>query len=155
MNLLNLRAVAYRPGGGAGNTIELFHSRSFPMEHYHAVVWIDQDAAHVIHFKPDESEELTVHAKHTQHRKRGLTEGEHTDHEYFSLVEAALAGAKEILIVGPAGAKHELEKHMSLHAKALAACVVGVESADHPTDGQILQLARKYFRAADRLGQTS
>jgi stalled ribosome rescue protein Dom34 len=130
------------------------------MDHFHAVVWIDHDEAHVIHFNPDESEELTVHSKHRRghlHHKRGqLGDGRAPeDHDYYDLVETALAGAKEILIVGPASAKDELEKHMKHHAKALAACIVGVERVDHPSDGQILQLARKYFKAADRLVQAT
>ena len=130
------------------------------MEHFHAVVWIDHDEAHVIHFDPDESEELTVHSKHRRghlHHKRGQLGDGHApeDHDYYVLVETALAGAKEILIVGPASAKDELEKHMKHHAKALAACIVGVERVDHPSDRQILQLARKYFKVADRLGQAT
>jgi hypothetical protein len=77
------------------------------------------------------------------------------DHGYYGLVETALAGAQEILIVGPASAKEELEKHMKQHAKALAAGIVGVERADHPSDGQILKLARKYFTAVDKVRQTT
>jgi hypothetical protein len=130
------------------------------MEHFHAVVWIDHDEAHVIHFNPDESVELTVYSKHRRshlHHKRGQLGDGHApvDHDYYGIVETALAGAKEILIVGPANAKDELEKHMKQHAKALALCIVGVERVDHPTDGQILKLARKYFKASDRLAQTT
>ena len=90
------------------------------------------------------------------HHKRGQLGDGHApeDPDYYGLVERALAGAREILIVGPANAKDELEKHMKHHAKALADCIVGVERVDHPTDGQILKLARKYFKAADRLVQT-
>jgi stalled ribosome rescue protein Dom34 len=130
------------------------------MERFHAVVWIDHDEAHVIHFNPDEAAELTVHSKHRRghlHHKSGqIGDGRAPeDHDYFGLVEKALAGATDILIVGPASAKDELEKHIKRHAKALAACIVGVKRVDHPTDGQILKLARKYFLAADRLGQTT
>lgn len=126
------------------------------MEHFQAVVWIDHDEAHVIHFNRDQSDELTVHSKHRRghlHHKRGqLGDGKAPeDHEYYGLVETALAGAYEILIVGPASAKGELEKHMKEHAKELALCIVAVEPVDHPTDGQILKLARKYFKAAERL----
>jgi hypothetical protein len=127
------------------------------MQHVHAVVWIDHDEAHVIHFNPDESEGLTVHSKprreHLHHKSGQLGDGHApVDHDYYGLVEAALAGAQEILIVGPASAKDELAKHMRHHAKALAIGIVGVERVDHPSDGQILKLARKYFKAADKLG---
>lgn len=125
-------------------------------QHFHAVVWIDHEQAHVIHFNPDEAEELVIHSRHPNthlHHKRGSAgagrAGE--DRHYFEQVEKALAGAKEILIAGPANAKEALKKHMEQHARALAASIVGVESADHPTDGQLLKFARKYFKAADRM----
>lgn len=130
------------------------------MTHFHAVVWIDHDEAHVIHFNPDEAEELKVHSKHRSghlHHKAGqLGDGRApVDHDYYGQVEQALAGAQEILIVGPANSKLELEKHMQKHAKALADCIIGVETVDHPSDGQLLDLARKFFTAADRMVQTT
>jgi stalled ribosome rescue protein Dom34 len=126
------------------------------MEHVHAVVWIDHDEAHVIHFNAEQSEELTVHSKHRRshlHHKSGQIGAGRTpaDQSYLHEVAEALAGAGKILIVGPANAKAELEKHLRHHDKALAAAVVGIEAADHPSDGEILKLARKYFDGADRM----
>ena len=126
------------------------------MKHIHAVAWIDHKEAHIIHFNADQSEELTVHSKHRKshlHHKSGqLGDGRAPeDHVFYQAASDALIGAEKILIVGPANAKSELEKHMKRHAKDLAACIVGMETVDHPTDGQILKLARKYFNAADRM----
>jgi hypothetical protein len=130
--------------------------KDFPMTNIYAVAWIDHDEAHIIHFNADESEELTLHSKHRKshlHHKSGqIGDGRAPeDHTFYQEVSTALVGAEKILIVGPANAKSELEKHMRHHDKDLAACIVGVETVDHPTDGQILQLARKYFNVADRL----
>jgi stalled ribosome rescue protein Dom34 len=126
------------------------------MTHAHAVAWIDHDEAHIIHFNADESEQLTVHSKHRKghlHHKSGqLGDGRAPeDHAFYQAASDALIGAEKILIVGPASAKSELEKHMTHHAKDLATRIVGVEPVDHPTDGQILKLARKYFGVADRI----
>lgn len=126
------------------------------MPHFHAVVWIDHQQAHVIHFNPDAAETLVIHAAHANqhlHHKRGEIGAGRAgaDTHYFEQVEAALAGAGEILITGPANAKDELVKHMHTHAKALADRIVAVENADHPSDAQLLQMARKYFKAADRM----
>jgi hypothetical protein len=76
---------------------------------------------------------------------------EASDHAFYQEAANALIGAEKIPIVGPANAKSELEKHMKRHAKELAARIVGLETVDHPTDGQILRLARKYFNAAEML----
>ncbi|HEX9390302.1 MAG TPA: translational machinery protein [Usitatibacteraceae bacterium] len=125
------------------------------MTHSHAVAWIDHGEAHIIHFNADESEQLTVHSKHRNshlHHKNGqIGDGRAPeDQQFYHEVANALQGAEKILIVGPANAKSELEKHMKHHDKDLAAGIVGVETVDHPTDGQVLQLARKHFTAADR-----
>ena len=123
------------------------------MKHSHAVAWIDHDEAHIIHFNAEESEQLTVHSKHRKnhlhHKSGNIGDGRAPeDHQFYQEVSDALVSAEKILIVGPANAKLELEKHMKHHAKNLAGGIVGVESFDHPTDGQILQMARKHFYTA-------
>ena len=123
------------------------------MKHSHAVAWIDHDEAHIIHFNAEESEQLTVHSKHRKnhlhHKSGNIGDGRAPeDHQFYQEVSDALVSAEKILIVGPANAKLELEKHMKHHAKNLAGGIVGVESVDHPTDGQILQMARKHFYTA-------
>lgn len=126
------------------------------MKHIHAVAWIDHNEAHILHFNADESEQLTVHSKHRKghlHHKSGqVGDGRSAeDRPFYQAASDALMGAEKILIVGPANAKSELEKHMKHHARDLAACIVGVETVDHPSDGQILKLARKYFDVAERI----
>lgn len=73
------------------------------------------------------------------------------DNAYYHGVVEALAGAKEILVVGPGQAKVHLIKHIHAHDPLLADKVVGVETVDHPTDGQLVAYARKYFVAKERM----
>jgi hypothetical protein len=127
------------------------------MDYRHAIVWIDHDEAHIIQFDPDGSEELVLRAKHRRghlHHKRGQIGSGHAaeDHVYHRAVEEALSGTGEILIVGPANERIELQKHMKDHAKQVFDHVIGVEAVDHPSSGELLKLARRFFRAADRLG---
>ena len=126
------------------------------MSLYHAVVWIDHQEAHVLHFTPDAVEKTLVHAhakdRKTHHRKGVIGAGKAPeDREYFDKIAASLAGAAEILIVGPAQAKEEFARYLQKHAHDLAAKVVAVEAADHPSDGELLKLARHYFVGADRM----
>ena len=126
------------------------------MSHYHAVVWIDHKEAHVLHFTPDEAEKVLVHAhpKHRQtHHSKGVIGGGKApeDREYFGRVADSLRGAMEILVVGPAQAKDEFARHLQKHAHDLAGKLVAVEVADHPSDGELLRLARHYFVGADRM----
>jgi len=66
-------------------------------------------------------------------------------------VVKAVGSAGSILITGPANAKHELVKHIQRHDPQLMARVAAVETLDHPTDGALLDHARRYFKAADRM----
>jgi len=66
-------------------------------------------------------------------------------------VVEAVADANEILIVGPGSAKLELIKHIYKHDANIASRVVGVETVDHPTDGQLLAYAKKSFLRIDNL----
>ena len=62
--------------------------------------------------------------------------------------------AQEILVVGPANAKIEFIKHLDAHAHDLKKKVVAVETVDHPSDGQLLEYARKHFRPIDQMRGT-
>ena len=128
------------------------------MSHYHAVVWLDHSEAHVFHFSPDEVEKFNAHSSRPrshQHHKRGAVGSGHAqeDHAYYHHIGELLKGAHEILVVGPAKAKLELIKHIHKHHNELVDKVVGVETLDHPTDGQLVAYARKYFHAKDRMIQ--
>ena len=126
------------------------------MSHYHALVWIDHVEAHVMHISPDDVEKSVIHPNsphHKLHSKVGtLGPGRAPeDHDYYHRVALALDGASEILIVGPAQAKLQLLKHIHAHDAALVNKVVGVETVDHPSDGQLVAYARKYFLAKDQM----
>jgi stalled ribosome rescue protein Dom34 len=125
------------------------------MSHYHAVVWLDHVEAHVLHFTREDVQNKLVHGKPHRHlhHKRGAQASGHAaeDPEYFRQVADALAGAEQILVVGPANAKTEFVKHLDVHAHELRKKVVAVETVDHPSDGQLLAYARKHFRAIDQM----
>ena len=42
-------------------------------------------------------------------------------------------------------------KHLQKHDPAVAGKEVGIESVDHPSDGQLLAYARHYFVKTDQL----
>jgi len=126
------------------------------MAHYHAVVWIDHQNATAWHFTPTEQESTHVHARdqHLRVHSRKSTHGGHkspADPHFFDDVAQALAGAHEILLLGPAQTKHEFAVYLGDKYPQLAKAIVAVESADHPSDAQVLSYARKHFPALDRM----
>jgi hypothetical protein len=124
--------------------------------HYHAIVWIDHREARIFHFNLDESEELVLHpdnpTRHIHHKANTIGSGHSAvDQKYLEAVAESVADAGAVLIAGPGSAKTELAAHMHSHEPLLAREIVGVETVDHPSDAQLVALARKYMKAADRM----
>lgn len=122
----------------------------------HVVVWIDHQEAHVIQFNAEASasEIIKTNSKHKHvHQKSGVLGAGHanSDQNYLHDVALAISGAGEILIVGPGSAKLELLKHVNKHDPKVSEKIVGVETIDHPSDGQLLAYAKKYFIRVDNL----
>ena len=116
----------------------------------HAIVWLDQAEAHVIHFSRNAAESEVIKTT-SQHKKDGVDGNNRAVDStgYMDDVAAALLPSKEILIVGPGQEKLAFIKHLNKSHAAIADKVVSVETVDHPTDGQLLEYARKYFAQED------
>jgi len=124
--------------------------------HKHVAIWIDHKEAHIFHIHPDKIDETTVKApEHVYHRHPKGPEGgrEHPDDakRFFHEVARSLDAAEEILLVGPSTGKLELLRYLHKHNHALESRIVGVETVDHPTDGQLVAYAKKYFKRSDQM----
>jgi len=122
----------------------------------HVVVWIDHAEAHVVHFNPEsaKNEVIKTHSTHPHlHVKSGIAGSGRVPEnaQYFDDVAKAIKEALEILIVGPGQEKLALMKYLTKHHPETAEKVVSIETLDHPSDGQILAYARKFFVKADRM----
>ena len=123
----------------------------------YVATWIDHKEARIFHIHPERIDEVTVTAplQNIHHKHPRGAEGikEHPDDakRFFHEVARALEGTEEVLIVGPSTAKLEFFRYVHKHDHALEPRIVGIETVDHPTDGQIVAYAKKYFKLADRI----
>ncbi len=129
---------------------------SFMITNRHAIVWLDHAQAHVIVFDADMSSTQVVRPQggppHIHHKANSMDSGHlPEDQSYLHAVGQALKGANTVMVAGPANAKLELMKHIARHDPQLLDKVSSVQTVDHPTDGQLLDLGRRYFKAADRM----
>ena len=62
---------------------------------------------------------------------------------YYNELISCIRDAESILIFGPGEAKGELKKH--LEREGLGGRIIGVETVDEMTDGQIAAKVRQYF----------
>jgi len=122
--------------------------------HYHAVVWIDHHEARVFHFSPSDVERLVLHpdhpTRHIHHKANSIGSGHAAeDQAFLDAVARSIADAGAVLVTGPANAKTELVKHIQKHEPNLMKIIVGVETVDHPSDGELVAHARRYFKVED------
>jgi stalled ribosome rescue protein Dom34 len=122
--------------------------------HYHAVVWIDHKRARIFHFNVEDADKTLVkdHVVRDIHPREKRT-GQRVEENkpFFEDVAKAIADADAILIVGPAQEKDFFAKFLAEKHPLIRTHVEGVEKADHPTDGELVDHARRYVKAADRM----
>ena len=109
----------------------------------HAVVLIDHHTAQVLQFDADHvlSQKVKAHTHHTkQHGSSARTE-----HEFFGEVCDALAGVAEVMVTGAHTAQADFRRYVDKHRAAVAKNIVAWETVDHPSDNQLVALARKHF----------
>ncbi len=126
------------------------------MTFHHAVVWLDHTKAQVIHFdlKAAESESLKTHSSHPHPQSKfgDQKHGNASDNTaFFADIAVALKDSLEILIVGPGDEKTAFMKYLTEQVPAVAEKIKGVETVDHPSEGQLLAYARKHFVSAGGL----
>ena len=124
--------------------------------HTHAVVWLDFKEAHVFLFNAEDVERQRIKAhtpSHKIHQKAGIIGSGHS-HDgkaYFDSIIEVLSGTSEWLVTGPAATKNEFVSYVEKHAPQLKSRLIGIEAMDHPTDGELLDHARRFFKAADKM----
>jgi len=114
------------------------------------LVWIDHQEARIFDVAAEKPAATVVSApKHQFHRHPKGPSSEHNHPSdaahFFGDVTRALEGTRQILLVGPSSAKLQFLRFLGNHHPAVEARVVGIETVDHPTDGQLLAHAKSYF----------
>ena len=126
------------------------------MHHSHAIVWMDSREAHIFRFSPDDVERQRIRShspfRRVHHRAGVIGAGHvHADHHYFEDIGTALTGVEEWLLTGPGMAKLEMARHVAQTQPDLQHSLCGVQTSDHPTDGALLDQARRAFKSIDRM----
>ncbi len=118
--------------------------------HFHAIIWIDHSQARIFHLGLSGEDEINLHprlpTRHLHHKANSIGSGHAPpDPKFLADVMKAVRDAGEILIIGPSTAKTELARYLRDEDPELARRVVGVEAADHPSDGEIIAYAKTHF----------
>ncbi|MEO5686815.1 MAG: hypothetical protein ABIR54_05585 [Burkholderiaceae bacterium] len=109
----------------------------------HAAVWIEHHGAHVLQFDSEHVTESTV--KEHVHYTRQHGSQVRAEHEFFGEITEALREFKSVLVVGQHAPQAAFRQYISKHRPALALHVVAWKTVDHPTEAEVLKLAREFF----------
>ncbi len=115
-----------------------------------AVIWIDREHAllYLISNEKMERQKFTHHHKENHRHVRDSIEKGLEEKGLFQDVGNALNAADQILILGPGVAKHHFQNYLMEQKPMVARKISGVETVDHPSDGQIAAMARKFLDKA-------
>jgi stalled ribosome rescue protein Dom34 len=127
------------------------------MTHIHAVIWLDHLSARIVSFSLETSDTIDIESDRDDrrvHRKSGVPGSGHAadDRALFDRIVAALDDVPAILVTGPGTAKKAFVQHLEERYPDIARRVVGVETLDHPSPGELHAFGRAYFKRVDRLG---
>ena len=109
----------------------------------HAIAWIDHHHAQVLQFDAEHVQVFKVkeHVRYTRQHGSAVR----SEHEFFAEVCDALPGIAAVLIAGSHAAQADFRHYIDKHRPALAPRIVGWETVNHPTEAELVKLARQFF----------
>ena len=119
------------------------------MPRFHAIVWVDHQKAQVLQFDSDTVVSRKVHAH--AHYTRQHASAVRSLHEFFGEVCDALEGVAEVLVAGAHNATADFHHYVDKHRPQVASHILGYEVVDHPSENELVALARRRFRALDEM----
>jgi hypothetical protein len=119
------------------------------MTTFHAVVRIDPHQAEILQFDAEQvqASKLKAHSHPTAQHGSEVR----AVHEFYAQVCDALTGVPELLITGSKTGLADFRHYVEKHRPALAPHIAGWETVDHPSDKQLVALARAFFLKHDRM----
>ncbi|BDT67015.1 hypothetical protein os1_11820 [Comamonadaceae bacterium OS-1] len=110
---------------------------------FHAVVLTDHHSALVVQFDADQvlPQRIQAHKHPTGQHNSAVR----TEHEFFGEVCDALDGIQQVLVTGSHTATADFRHYAEKHRPLLVPQIVGYEVVDHPTENQLVAMARKAF----------
>lgn len=108
-----------------------------------AVVWTDHHSAQVLSF--DATQVRAIGVRDHKHPTAQHGSGARAEHEFFADVCAALDDIPEILVTGSHTAVADFRHYADKHRPQTAGRIVAYEVVDHPSDNQLVALARAFF----------
>ena len=118
----------------------------------HAVAFVDHHNAQVVQFAT--ADETAVEQKLHEHKHLTKQHGSsvRSEHEFYAHVCEALDGIAEVLVVGGHQGLADFRNYVDKHKPQTATRITDYQVVDHPSENELVALARKYFLKHDKMG---
>ena len=107
---------------------------------------MDHHEAHVLMFDREHVEAQRIKSR-SHHKHQGKPQDTTA---LFADIAKALLGTHAVLLTGPGSARDEFRDWSKAHQTTVAHSIVDSIASDHPTDAQVVALARQYFKKFDQ-----
>lgn len=153
-----VRAMTIEP------TIMHAHGADLDSRHDAAIIFLDHQGARVRFLDGEDLKSVTAaHVDlgelHDRFRMRDKSlagrygKAHPDDTPLFAALAQVVRRCGKVLVVGPGCAKNEFVKYLARNNNdALQEHVIGIETVDHPTDGQLVAMAKEAFARAAKEG---
>ena len=95
---------------------------------------------------------MRKHNTFTLNHSTNTNQGKSTDmNGYFADIAVAVKKCHEVLVTGPGLTRQQFKDWYEKHDQALSKVVVDSIASDHPTDAQLVAMARQYFKKFDAM----
>ena len=118
----------------------------------HAVAWISHHEAKVLQFSASVvfGESIREHVHYTRQHGSNVR----SEHEFFAEACDALVGIKSVWVAGSHMAQADFRRYVDKHRPEMVRQIVGWETVNQPSEGQLIQMARKFFSDRGELPAT-
>ena len=119
------------------------------MQSIHGVAHLSHQTAQIIEF--DEGTTSVVKTEQHTHATRQHGSEVRSEHEFFGSVCDKFERFAKVLVTGGHTPLSDFRHYVEKHRPLVAARIVGFEIVDHPSENQLVALARERFDALERL----
>jgi stalled ribosome rescue protein Dom34 len=116
------------------------------------VVLLDTQHARIFRLGTDAKAE-NLRLSQPNHHTHRQTHEDRESPKFYAEVAEHLRDADELLVLGHGVATTHFKTFLEQHQPQLAKKVVGYETVDQPTDGQLAALATRYFHRVEKTRQ--
>lgn len=123
------------------------------MSLFHAVVWIDHKTAQILAFDAQhvEAHKIREHRHYTAQHGSEVRDA----HIFWGEVCDGLEGIGEVIVTGSHTGIADFRRYVEKHRPHALPRLIAFEVVDHPTDPQLVALARKHFLRHDQMTGTA